>query len=266
MPCRYYLIFLIACLSFPIGVNARDMTGKQIMEEQKRRHEVQTEISEEAMLLVDNKGRKEQRIIKTYAKDLGDEQNRFLIVFIIPATVRGTALLTWEHNNRDDDQWLYLPSQRKLQRIAQGSQKSYFMGTDLTYEDLKSDNIDDYTYNTLTSKKIDGHDCYVIEARPATEQKKKESGYARRVLWVRKDIFFSVKIEYYDRRDRHIKTQTNLDLVNLEGTVWRPKKALVDNHKRNHKTLVAVKSIEINIPIGNDLFTERYIMAEKHIQ
>jgi hypothetical protein len=244
---------------------AGTMTGRQIMDEQKKRHNVDSEYAESTLVLVDETGGKEQRVIKAYMKDMGNDLDRSLIVFLEPATVRGTALLTWQQKDRDDDQWLYLPSQKKLQRIAQASKRSYFMGTDFTYEDNQTEQLDDYQYTVLRSEEVDGHDCWVIESLPVSPKKKQESGYSKRNLWIRKDIYFGIKIEYYDRRGRHIKTQTSYKLVNVQGSIWRPSQTLMDNYERNHKTLRGTRTQKINLAIDDEVFTERYIQSEKHL-
>ena len=38
---------------------------------------------------------------------------------------------------KDDDQWLYLPAMRKVRRISVSDRADYFLGTDLSYEDIK---------------------------------------------------------------------------------------------------------------------------------
>jgi outer membrane lipoprotein-sorting protein len=160
------VLLAVTCLMSSIAT-AEDLTAKQVMEEQKKRHEVKSEITVDVMLLVDSKNRKETRTLKSFFKDLGDGETRTLVVFEEPAAVKGTAMLTWEHKDGDSDQWLYLPSQKKLQRIAQGSKKSYFMGTDLTYEDLEPEQMSDVIYTMLEPETIDGQECYVIESVPA---------------------------------------------------------------------------------------------------
>jgi hypothetical protein len=262
---RMYITAILACL-MTAGAASSQMTGKQVMEEQKKRHEIKSETVVNAMLLVDAKGEKEQRVIKSYFKDLGNGETRMLVVFSDPASVKGTAMLSWNHNGRQNDQWLYLPSQKKLQRIAEGSKKNAFMGTDLTFEDMEGEELDNFNYNLMKDEALDGKDCFVVEAVPAGDEQKRNSGYAKRKLWVRKDIFFTVKVEFYDQRGDLQKTLTNLDLKNVGGTVWRANKALMDNHKRNHKTLVAVQSETINPKLDDAVFTEGYILSEKHIQ
>jgi len=257
---------LVLALMIPLLVARAEMTGRQVMDEQKKRHEVTSEKMAQIMLLVDRKGEKEQRSVRRYYKDLGKDETRQLVVFVEPATVRGTASLSWNHADRDDVQWLYMASQKKMVRIAKGGKKGYFMGTDITLEDMEGEDLDLFAYQKLESETVDGQDCFVVEAAPADKQVLRQSGYSKRKLWIRKDIFFPVKVEFYDHRQRHIKTLLNQELMNVEGTVWRARKSLMDNHKRNHKTLTMTKTVEINVPIDAALFSEQHILSEKHIQ
>jgi len=257
---------MVFLLLIPFTAHAGELNGRQIIELQKERHSVKSDTAEIVMLLVDRKGNKKQRLIRRYGKEFENGLKRALIVFKEPKDIAGTALLTWELEGGKEKQWLYLPAQKKMQRIAGHSKKGVFMGTDFTYEDLQPDAIENYNYNLLDTEKVDKADCYVIEITPATKEKQKESAYSRRVAWVRKDIFFTVKIEFYDRRCRLLKSQTNHNLVNLEGTVWMAKKSLMSNHRKNHKTLMGVKERRINIFIDDTVFTERFIMSGKHIR
>lgn len=255
---------LFICLAAPAAW--AQMDGRQIIQEMKNRHESSSEYSTEVMLLVDKKGNRERRLLKSYSKKGAQGLSRYLMVFLEPANVRGTAMLTWEHKDRDDDQWLYLPSMRKMQRIASGSKQGYFMGTDFTYGDLEPESLDDYTYTILRSEKIGDHDCWVIEAKPVSRKVLKKTGYGRRLLWVRKDIFFAPKIAFYDRRNRLVKTQTCYDLTNIKGKMWRAKKVLMDNQQREHKTVRAVKNLVIDRPLSDDIFTSRFLLSERHLQ
>jgi len=268
---KWWIISLIGLwVIMPLIAQAEEMTGRQVMEKQKEQHTVQTEIGNEIMLLVDEEGSKEKRIVKRYAKEIGDDVHRYLVVFLDPADIRGTALLTWEQKERDNDQWLYLPAQKKMQRIAKGSKKNYFMGTDFTYEDMEPEDIDNFDYTILRSEKLDNkngsNDCYVIEAVPANKEKKRESGYSKRIMWIDKQNLFTLKVEFYDRRERLQKIQTNHVLENISGTVWRAKKTLMNHLSRKHKTLTGITSRKINTPVKDSVFTERFILSGKHTQ
>ena len=264
------LSLAISLMIIPLTVHASEMTGQEIMKKQKELHKVQTEIGNEIMLLVDKDGSKERRQVKRYAKETGQDIHRYLIVFLDPADIKGTALLTWEQKERENDQWLYLPAQKKMQRIAKGSKKNYFMGTDFTYEDMEPEDIDNFIYKILRSEKLSQDkqvsECYVIESVPANKEKKKESGYSKRIMWIEKEYLYTLKVEFYDRRDRLQKVQTNHALINVSGTIWRAKKSLMKHLLRDHKTLTGTTSREINNPLKDSVFTERFILSGKHKQ
>ena len=268
---KFWILSLIMLwLIVPLVAQAAEITGREVMEKQKELHKVQSEIGDEIMLLVDKDGSKEKRLVKRYAKEVGDDVHRYLIVFLNPADIRGTALLTWEQEERDNDQWLYLPAQKKMQRIAKGSKKNYFMGTDFTYEDMEPEDLDNFNYTILRSEKLNqdkkDFDCYVIESVPANKEKKRESGYSKRIIWIEKGHIYTLKVEFYDRRGRLQKIQTNHALENVSGTVWRAKKTLMNHLGRKHKTLTGIKSRKINTPVKDSVFTERFILSGKHTQ
>ena len=153
-----------------------------------------------------------------------------------------------------------------MQRIAKGSKQAYFMGTDFTFEDLEPENLTNFNYKILKEESVDGKKCWVIQSVPANAETKKSSAYAKRVLWVRKDNYYTVKIQFFDKRNKLVKTQTNTDLVKIKGQAWRSDKSLMDNHKLKHKTLVGIRTRKIDIAIDNSTFTERFISTGKHIK
>ncbi len=256
---------IVAALAAALPVFS-EPTAREIMEEQKDRHDTRTEVTTEIMLLVDKDGNREQRVVRNYSKKVKEGENRFLVVFQQPASVRGTALLTWDYEKRDNDQWMYLPAQKKLRRVAGNSKRGSFMGTDFTFEDLDPEELDNFDYRILRQEPVEGEECWVIEAVPSNSETERSSGYARRVLWVRKDIYFTVRIDFYNRRNVLIKTQTNHDLINIRGKLWRCQKTLMNNLEKNHKTLLGIKSRQIDGSIDSEVFTERFILAERHLQ
>lgn len=257
--------FLLFFLFFVSDVWA-ELSGREIMEEQKSRHEVHSEYTESIMILSDSKDNRERRLLKEYNKDFEDGQNRSLMVFLEPSDIRGTALLTWDHEDAQSDQWLYLPAQGRMQRIADSSKKSYFMGTDFTYEDLEPEELDNFVYEVLRNEDIDGQTCWVIEAVPVSEEQKRISGYSKRHLWVSKDNYATIKINFYDRRERVIKTQTAHDLENIRDDVWRARTTLMDNFSREHQTVIGVQNRRIDHVIEESVFTERFILRGFHTQ
>jgi len=249
---------------------AEEMTGRQIMEKQEDLQKVDSEYGEELMLIKDVKsGSQEKREARRYAKDNPDGLGRTMFAFLSPADIAGTAVLTWEQKI-DDDQWLYMPATKKMQRIASGSKKNYFMGTDFTYEDMEPEDLENFNYAVVKTEtlSVDGKDCpcWVIESVPANDEKKKKSGYAKRLMWIDQVRFVTLKVEFFDRRRRLVKTQTVFEMSNVTGTVWRAKKTLMDNTSKKSQTLTMVTIRKVNKSMQDEVFTERFILTGKHTQ
>jgi hypothetical protein len=263
-------IWIALLAGFSAALFAEELTGKQIMEQQEKLQKVTTEYGEEIMLLKDLKaGTQEKRMARRYSKENEAGLGRSMFSFLSPADIAGTAVLTWEQTT-EDDQWLYMPATKKMQRIASGSKKNYFMGTDFTYEDMEPEDIDNFNYTILKTEAVslDGKEwpCWVIESAPANEEKSKASGYSKRILWVAQNAFITLKVEFYDKRARLAKTQTLYELENVTGSVWRPKKTMMDNTAKSSQTLTMVANRKINEPIDDDVFTERFILSGKHAE
>jgi hypothetical protein len=95
-----------------VPLPAAEMTGKQIMEKQKELHKVKTEFGAEVMLLVDKDNHQERRQVRRHAKEMEKDVNRYLLTFLSPGDVKGTALLTWGRRTGERPMALPLPRRR----------------------------------------------------------------------------------------------------------------------------------------------------------
>lgn len=248
----YFAVLAFFCL--PLFA---DETGLDIMKKKKERHRLPYETEAVTMILKDQAGREKQRAVTIYSLEGEDGLHKAMIKFTEPEDVRNVGLLTWEQKDQDDDQWLYLPDLKRSKRIVAGGKKNAFMGTDLAYEDLRAENLDVHTYNLTGSQTLDGKDCYVIEAVPATEKEQQESGYDKRVLYVRKDILVPVKTEFYSR-GRLLKVAIAKGLAPVRDPVWRVQELVMEDVERRTSTTMRADSRSIE-PIDASFFTTRFL-------
>lgn len=262
-------MWLAAVVLFGVVTSAQaaELTGRQIVDEVDARHEAPYEYEEQVMVLRDSAKRKEVRQLKRFKRKT-DEGARYLLGFTEPSGVSGTSLLTWQFDDKDDDQWLYLPAMgSKMKRIAKGGKRNYFMGTDYTYEDLASEPNSKFEYERLADQALDGQDHYVVKSIPIDEELKRESGYESRVLYVRKDIFFITQVDYYNKRGKFIKKQIYKKLEQIDGKMWRANFSYIKNADLDHETAVQVKSRSFSEEkVDAKLFTSRYILSGRHIK
>lgn len=268
-----YLISFQIIGVIPDSLRAKELSGRSIMEKNKVQQNSKDEEVTITMTLINKRGekriRKVRRIIKTDDKDL----KKTLIIFESPPDVKGTKLLTIEYANKDDDQWFYLPALKRVRRIAATENDDSFMGSEVFFEDIRSEKLDDYQYTLLGTetfdaielgtKVLDGTEYYVIEAVPKTKKKKEESTYSKRKLWICKDNFLTIRTEFYDRKGKLLKIFHSSDIRLVSKTdKLRFHKVDMHNVQINHKTELLFEDYKINQGIPNYFFTHQYLYRE----
>jgi outer membrane lipoprotein-sorting protein len=210
--------------------------------------------AEMVMTLINANGQERQRTMKSMVleKKGGDKS---LMEFLTPADVKGTKFLSYEHADKDDDQWLYLPALKRVKRIASKNKSGSFMGSEFSYEDLTAFNIDKYSYSGDAEEvTLDGKKMYKSERIP----KSKNSGYTKQVSWVTPDTYLTMKVDYYDRKKELLKTATFADYKKLDG-VWRIGKITMLNHQNDKKTILVWKNETIKNGLSDRDFNKRVL-------
>lgn len=253
-------IFLLAAL-LTTTAGLAEPSGRDILETQKDRLGVQDEERMIAMDLIDRRGKMRSRKVQMWSLETSSGQQKLLLVFREPRDVDGTGLLTWEQTDRDDDQWLYLPSARKEKRIAAGAKKNRFMGTEFTFEDLRSENLDRNDYELIGEESLEGQICFQVVATPRSAQDKKDSGYSKRVLWIRQDNYLSIRIEYFDRKGKKVKVLDNREIVELGEGLFRTDLAVMKNLVSGAETRMKVLERRIDQGLDEEHFTLRNLQS-----
>lgn len=238
-------------------LTAEEETGREIMEKVDSRYTGDDQVTDMTMTLIKSSGRERVRKVKVWQKDYG-ENDKSLMRFLEPADVRGTGFLIWEHKGKDDDQWLYLPAYKKVRRISSKEKEKSFMGTDFSYEDLGSHDLDDYNYTLLRSEIFNDQVCYVVESVPKPGKKKP---YKKTISWIRKDIFLVIGVDFYDKKGKFLKRLLATNIEKIDG-IWTVKVMEMENVQKNHTTTLEFENVRYNTGLKNDVFTERNLVKE----
>ncbi|MDZ7840987.1 MAG: outer membrane lipoprotein-sorting protein [Gammaproteobacteria bacterium] len=234
--------------------------GRQIMVSVDARNEGITQRSRIRFELTDRHGR--NRIQETVAlRRYEGEDKKQLLFYREPANIRGTAFLTYDYadTQREDDQWLYLPAARKTRRISASDRGDYFLGTDLTYEDLKRQNkvsLSDWNFEAIGRDEIDGQSVHIVEGKPVTDRVADELGYGRARWYVEPDSATIRKSENWDRQGNRLKTVRFDDIRKVEG-IWTVHEITVENHKTGHSTRLEISDVDYGVEIHRGTFDER---------
>lgn len=211
--------------------------GKAIAEEVKRRDAgFGDTITELRMELKTAEGRVRTRRLTWKILEITDpgEGDRTLTIFHEPRDIAGTAFLSWTHLQRADDQWLYLPALKRVKRIASANMSSAFVGSEFTYEDLLSAEVEKFTYRWLRDEPCGELNCFVIERRPRYEN----SGYSKQVTWIDQAEFRTIRIEYFDRKERLRKTLVFEDYRQYLDRFWRARVMRMENQQTGKVTVL----------------------------
>lgn len=188
--------------------------------------------AEMKMILRNSEGQESLRDISLKSLEMESDGDKTLSVFNQPRDVKGTAFLSFSHPVGADDQWLYLPALKRVKRIASRNKSGPFMGSEFAYEDLSSFEVEKYTYKYLRDEACGDDTCFVVENYPVD----KFSGYTRRITWVDQTAYRPQKIEFYDRKDSLLKTQSFHDYKQYLDKYWRADEMRMVNHQTRKST------------------------------
>ncbi|HSG88835.1 MAG TPA: outer membrane lipoprotein-sorting protein [Pseudomonadales bacterium] len=173
---------------------------------------------------------RELRILTLEGRD--GEGDRSLILFDSPMDQRGTALLTWNHADADDDQWLYLPALKRVKKIAARNRSGPFVGSEFAFEDLTSDEIEAFDWRFVGTEPCALGECFHVERVPVESW----SGYSRQDAWYDTEALRLVRVEYHDRKDSHLKTLTASDWQASAEGWWRAGRMEMVNLQTGRRT------------------------------
>ena len=201
------------------------------------------------MTLKNKNGQTSERSLTNRILELTEDGDKSLIVFNSPKDVKGTATLTYTHKIGADDQWLYLPSIKRVKRISSNNKSGPFVGSEFAYEDLSSQEVEKYTYKFL---KEEGG-LLIVEQDPVDPK----SGYTRRIATYNKDKGYRIeKVEFYDRKNALLKTLTYSDYQLYKEKFWRASTLNMVNHQSNKETLLQFSEYNFDIELSDDDFTQ----------
>lgn len=261
---KYRIIALMfgALLLFSTGEPQENLKAKHIVDRSFKATKLAGSEMLSTMTIIDDKGRERVRKIASVTKlyDSGETEKR-LIRFLSPADVKGTGLLTFDYEKRDDDMWLFMPALRKTRRIISTEKAKNFMGSEFTYADMTPPILDDFSYELLGEEEVDGIPCWKIEMIPVNEDVADENGFSKRVTFIAQQDFVIRRAVYYDLDGGLHKELTvgEVKEVDPENHRYRPMQMLMVNKQEGRRSILIVDEIQFNPEIKDEFFTTRYL-------
>lgn len=242
------MILVVLSVSVLLG---QELTGEDIIQKVNDLLNVESSRSKSKMTIVTTSGSKRTFVMESWSKDKGEKN---LVRYLEPRRVKDQAVLML---NQADDIWMYFPRTQRVRKLATHAKKQKMQGSDFSYEDMGSGDafITDYAPKRLEDEKMEGHDCYKLEL---TRKEGSGMSYSRLILWIIKENFVPVVIDYYDEDDpdRWIKRLVESDIRMIDN-IWTAMKVVMINKNDNTQTEMELLEVEYNIPLDDSMFTER---------
>ena len=245
-----------------VTLAAEQLTGRKIMERVDERDDGDNITQDIEMILIDKRGNRRVRKIRAFGRDQGEDTHSILF-FLSPADVKDTGFLTYDYDedDKDDDQWLYLPALKKTKRIASGDKSGSFMGSDFTYADMTDRKLDRYDYKLLQEGEVEGVKVWIVEAIPNHEDEIEETGYTKTVAFVRQDNDVVIRSKHWVKKGKREKYFDVKKLEQIDG-IWTPTEMHMTTKKGKnilHKTIIKSTNVHFNQDLSPDQFTVRQL-------
>lgn len=191
----------------------------------------------------------ETKIVKEfilYGKKQGD---KFFIEFINPED-KGVKYLKIKN-----ELWIYFPDADDIMKISGHMLRQGMMGSDLSYEDLLSDEElrSKYESTILGDTIYESDKCYILQLTAINED---VTYYSERLI-VSKEKFIPLEIELLTKSGRIIKKIKEDGIMNFNGRYFPTIIKITDLRKKNSVTTIEYKEIYFDIHIKDEIFTKQ---------
>jgi len=241
-----FIVLFLAPVSF-----SQELTGEEIIQKVNELLNPSTSYGKAKMTIVTSSGRKRTFIYESWSKNRGEKN---LVRYLEPRRVKGQATLMLNHA---DDIWMYFPRTQRVRKLATHAKKQKMQGSNFSYEDMGSGDafINDYSSRRLEDDKMEGQDCYKLEL---TRKPDSDVSYSRLILWVIKENFVPIVIDYYDEDDPTLWLKRSVQSdIRVIDTIPTPMKIVMYNKNDNTQTELELLEVKYNVTLSDGMFAER---------
>jgi Outer membrane lipoprotein-sorting protein len=268
------LVLLIMCVGVVLSAKADETeprTARDIVKYCEYKNPGNDQRSHLTIILTDKDGSEKKnvyrRLWKNYKGNDGID-TKMMLFTEFPPDAEGVGFMRWAYTSNADknaDQWIYLPTLKKIRRVSVRDPGDSFLGSDLTYFDISGRSIDADDYKITKTERSGNNDVIVIESTPHEDS---SSLYSRVVSYYVKgvgsswDTCVKRQAEYYDKKGEPLKQQVITWQQVKDAWVWDEMK--VHNLQTDHSSTFQITDVQINVGLDNDMFSERNLQRPPH--
>ena len=174
-----------------------------------------------------------------------------MVLITAPAKEKGQVFM-----KRETEMWNWIPRISRMIKLPPSTMSQGWMGSDYTNDDMMNEGsiVDKFYHKILRSEKFEDMDCWLIESTPKDED---EVVWGKKMLWISKDGFFTLKTESYDEDMYLVKTEIASKIKQMGGKRLPSYFEIIPADNPGYKTVVVLRDIVFNEKIEESFFSQQ---------
>lgn len=168
-----------------------------------------------------------------------------------PADMRGVATLTVDRNQATDDLWIYLPSLRRVRRLVASNRRDAWMGSDFSYGDILGHEVADWHHRILRRESVHDVACTVVVSTPIREALASETGYSRRLTWLRDTDMLAMRADFFDLADAFLKSMEASEVRQPAEGVGKYQPMRIVMRSAKSESLLAFSEFHVDVAVAD---------------
>jgi hypothetical protein len=168
-----------------------------------------------------------------------------------PADMRGVATLTVDRKQAADDLWVYLPSLRRVRRLVSSNRRDPWMGSDFSYGDILGHEVADWHHRIVRRETVQDVACTVIDSTPLRDNLASETGYSKRVTWLRNGDAFAIRADFFDLSGGFLKSMEASDVRLLDKANGKSQAMKVLMRTAKSESVIVFDEFRIDVPVAD---------------
>ena len=216
--------------------SANAETADEIVAKARDANQVDSSIQTVKMTIVSKSGSERVRDLELRSRREGETVSSYIEIQS-PSDVAGTKMLMIDHPAQTDEQLLYMPAYKRVNRISGSGRKGAFVGSDFTFEDMEIRQAAEGEHTLVESR----DDVWVIDTDPTDSVQ-----YSKIRSHISKADHLAHKVEFFDTKGEALKV-LDVGKTVKDGAVTIPVQSTMSNVQKGTKTVLEITAHKLNV-------------------
>jgi hypothetical protein len=125
------------------------------------------------------------------------------------------------------------------------------MGSDFSYGDILGHEVADWHHRIVRRETVQDVACTVIDSTPLRDNLASETGYSKRVTWLRNGDAFAVRADFFDLSGSFLKSMEASDVRLLDKSSGKSQAMKVLMRNAKSESTIVFDEFRIDVPVAD---------------